>query len=74
MTGDELWCCYLFEEVRPVQSCTKEAEWVIWDGIEPFYDHYTHACTEHVGPLLSDSKENHQVYPVAWDQPVLEVT
>ncbi len=72
MSDDTLWCCYIFEEFRPIQNCTQPAEWVIWDGKEPAYDHYTHACTEHVGALLSDSDQSHSVYPVAWDQPLLE--
>ncbi len=78
METDADWCCYLFPtekepEGDPEKPCGEDAEWMVWDGQEPAYDHYTHACTKHVGYLLSDSKEAHHVYPVAWDQPVLEV-
>ncbi len=69
--SDDLWCCYIDDDSG--KECGEDAEWVIWDGIEPFYDHYTHACTKHVGELLSDSEKHHRVYPVEWDQPVLEV-
>ncbi len=69
--SDALWCCYLFPtekepEGDPEKPCGEDAEWVIWDGIEPAYDHEVHGCTRHVGELLTDSKEIHQVYPVAW--------
>ncbi len=39
----ELICCML--------DCTRNAEWELRDGAGP--DDYTHACTEHVGALLS---------------------
>ncbi len=68
--GDALWCCYI-DDVSG-KECGEDAEWMIWDGQEPAYDHYTHGCTKHVGELLSDSDRTHQVYPLAWDQPVLE--
>ncbi len=76
--SDALWCCYLSPtekepEGDPEKPCGEDAEWVIWDGIEPAYDHHTHACTEHVGELLTDSERAHHVYPVAWDEPLLEV-
>ena len=64
MGDDTLWCCYIDEGLE--ENCGQPAEWVIWDGVEPAYDHEVHACTEHVGELLTDSKEVHQVYPVAW--------
>ncbi len=68
MSDDALWCCYIAPVVhgRGGDQCGEDAEWVIWDGIEPAYDHETHACTEHVGELLTDSDQPHQVYPVAW--------
>lgn len=49
-------CCFL--------GCQEKAEWEIWDGLEPSYDHLTQACTAHVGNLLCDSLEMHRVYPV----------
>lgn len=74
---DALYCCYLFPtekepEGDPEKPCGEDAEWMILDG-QPGYDHDTQACTEHVGKLLTDSDQPHHVYPVAWDEPVLEV-
>ena len=63
--SDTLWCCYIDEVTA--RACPDDAEWVIWDGQEPAFDHYTHSCTVHVGLLLTDSKETHQVYPIEWD-------
>lgn len=49
----KLLCCQL--------DCDQPAEWVIVHGLAP--DDYTHACTAHVGDLLTDAKEQH-VYHV----------
>lgn len=55
MTSYRLFCCVI--------GCNADAEWEIWDGESPYFDHFTHACTDHVGALLSDTREHH-VYPV----------
>ena len=49
-------------------DCDAIAEWHIWDGKHPEFDHYVLACTEHVGDLLTDAPE-HKIYPL---QPVPE--
>lgn len=41
-------------------GCGKAAEWELVHGPRP--DDYTHACSEHLGGLLTDAKE-HRVYP-----------
>ncbi len=60
-------CCYLYYD-NIETPCTKKAEWVIWDGVEPAYDHKVQACMTHVGRLLSDSDHPHTVYPVVWEE------
>jgi hypothetical protein len=53
-------CCYID---RDRAACPVGAEWEIWDGVQPYFDHYLHACTEHVGALLTDLPE-HRVYRI----------
>jgi hypothetical protein len=53
-----LHCCWIG---RNGEECEDAASWELWDGIQPYFDHYVHACTEHVGALLTDSPE-HRVY------------
>lgn len=48
-----------------VVECEKVAEWEIRTGQGP--DDYTHACTAHVGDLLTDAEE-HRVYPVSEEE------
>jgi hypothetical protein len=56
---NEPHCCYIDPETdRP---CERAAEWSIYHG--PRHDDYTHACTAHVGALLTDAYE-HRVYPL----------
>jgi len=54
-------CCF----IAPASgSCEQPAEWEIkntTEGADP-YD-YTHACTQHVGGLLTEGGD-HAVYPV----------
>lgn len=52
-------CCFI--------GCNQVAEYIIWDGKEPAYDHKTEACIDHVGQLLSDSEKPNQVYPIKWE-------
>jgi len=54
-----LRCCYINPDGI---HCRAPAAWVIVDGPAP--EAYTHACTAHVGALLTDAPE-HRVYPVA---------
>ncbi len=61
---DDLVCCYMNAILD--EECSAPAEWVVWDGVEPAYDHEIHACAEHVGDMLSDSDNPHLVYPVEW--------
>lgn len=61
-------CCLLACPELGEVNCQKDAEWVIWDGLEPAYDHTTYACTAHVGYLLCDTPEMHRVYPVEWEE------
>ena len=49
-------CCFI--------CCHKDADYEIWDGQEPCYDHKTQSCVEHVGELLSDTGKPNQVYPI----------
>jgi hypothetical protein len=51
-------CCHID---RDNHGCADAAEWEIWDGIQPYFDHYTHACTDHVGAMLTD-RPQHRVY------------
>ena len=51
-------CCFI--------GCEKDAEYVIWDGKEPAYDHETESCIDHIGQLLSDSVVPNRVYPIEW--------
>ena len=44
-------------------DCAAPAEWEVWDRIEPYSEHYLHACSEHLGWMLSDAPV-HEVYPV----------
>ena len=55
-----LHCCWIG---RNGEECEDAASWELWDGIEPYFDHYVHACTEHVGALLTDRPE-HRVYRI----------
>lgn len=57
-------CCLLECAELGRVDCQEDAEWEIWDGLEPAYDHCTQACTAHVGYLLCDSPEMHRVWPV----------
>lgn len=43
-------------------GCGADAEWTIWSGSRDV--DYTHACTAHVGELLTDVPE-HRVFPLA---------
>ncbi len=51
------FCCYVSDS-----PCLAEAEWILYEGDGP--EDYTHACTEHVGHLLTDAPE-HRVVPLA---------
>lgn len=42
-------------------GCEEKAEWNIVWGNSP--DDYTHACTKHVGELLTEASE-HRIYPL----------
>lgn len=44
-----LRCCDL--------TCDAPAEWLLTDGIKPKHDDYTHACTAHVGALLTNAAQ-----------------
>lgn len=55
----EAHCCFIDPETQ--RPCECLAEWLIYDG--PRHDDYTHACTAHVGALLTDADE-HRVYPM----------
>jgi hypothetical protein len=48
------YCCHI--------PCSRAAEWEIWHTSGDPYDS-THACTEHVGELLTDAPE-HRIYPI----------
>ncbi len=51
------WCCWIGGwRNRP---CRASAEWLIVHGPGP--EDYTHACTDHVGELLTDASE-HRIY------------
>lgn len=50
----EFHCCTI--------GCPKPAEWVIYPQNGKPYDD-THACTEHVGGMLSDAYE-HRIFPI----------
>jgi hypothetical protein len=51
-------CCY----ITPTGvMCGNPAEWEVYHGQHEA--DYTHACTEHVGALLTDAPE-HRVYPI----------
>lgn len=52
-------CCEL--------NCGKNAEWIIWDGIEPAYDHKTYACSAHIAELYNETGLPNQFYPIEWD-------
>jgi hypothetical protein len=52
-------CCFI--------PCAAEAHWYLVDGPKP--DDYTESCTEHVGALLTGSREGTHVYPIA-EEPV----
>lgn len=68
-------CCYIPEDVQFLiidgqiksseeikkLSCQRKAEWEIAYG-EDIYN-YAHACTKHVGDLLSDLPE-HRIYHI----------
>lgn len=66
MSTPSLFCCYIADENQEAAKnasadeiralgCQELAEWMIIDGPAP--DDYTHACTAHVGFLLSDSED-----------------
>ncbi len=64
-------CCYIEQGKAILLSdgwsiedvpCVSPAEWEIVHG--PTVDDYTHACTAHVGALLTDAPE-HRIYPIA---------
>jgi len=66
------WCCFIEDQVTAAMalshaeiralSCPNPAEWLLIDG--PLPDDYTHACTQHVGLLLSDAEVT-KVYPMS---------
>jgi hypothetical protein len=53
------YCCHI--------PCSGAAQWEIWHVSGDPYDS-THACTEHVGELLTDAPE-HRVYPIRTGAP-----
>jgi hypothetical protein len=83
------YCCFICDEGQTLlkqpglspgdermivarHGCRKDAEWEIYGSNG--YEDVAHACTEHVGPLLSDGGR-HEVYPVpGYGTPVSGVT
>ena len=45
-------CCFIDPRSKLSEGCESYAEWQI-DG--PGYEDFTHACTQHVGEMLSDA-------------------
>lgn len=63
-------CCYI-RPLRPTAEapCPNLAEWEIYnEAKDPNDPGYTEACTEHVGPLLSDAPM-HSIYPIKAEAP-----
>ena len=52
-------CCY----IGPIFNCWRPAKFVLWNGIEPFYDYFTESCARHVTRLMDDSYE-HRLYSI----------
>lgn len=58
MKRTDCLCCF----IRDPNRCIKTAEWEILSSDPTQYD-ITHACTEHVGAMLSDSPR-HSIVPL----------
>lgn len=50
------FCCFI--------PCDKDAEWEVVHGENPQVDDYTHACSDHLGHLLTDDSV-HTVTPIS---------
>lgn len=57
-------CCYI--DPATERDCEAAAEWVIYHGHG--LEDYTHACTRHVGDMLTDAHE-HRIYHIAIHEP-----
>lgn len=69
-------CCYIYEDgvdrdfvlCDEGGRCALDAEYAVWDGLEPNYDHITEACTMHVGSLFNDTGKANHFYPLEWER------